>query len=364
MEELAKFAKELISLPGLSAYEKPVRDVISSAWEPLVDELQISRLGSLHGLRRGQAEGSRPAVMIAAHMDAIGLMVTGIVDGFLRVTEVGGLDPRILPSQPVIVHGRRDLDGVVIKPPDFLLPRNVAGKPASLEHLLVDIGLEPDEVAEQVRVGDVVSFAQPPMELAGETLSGHSLDNRASVAALTYCLRELQHMVHNWDIWAVATSQEEETLGGAFTSTYNLRPDLAIVVDVTFAKGPGIRDYEEITVGLGKGPTLSWGANNHPVVHRKLKDLAEQIDLPYQLEIDPGVGGTDAYATQVSAGGVPTQVLGIPLRYMHTPIEMVAVKDIVRMGRWLAEFITRLEIDFMEKVRWDDKDEKEQQDES
>lgn len=363
MEDLTKFAKELISLPGLSAYEAPVREVISAAWAPLVDDLQTSRLGSLHGLRRGRAEAPRPAVMIAAHMDAIGLMVTGIKDGFLRVTEVGGLDPRILPSQPVIVHGRQDLDGVVIKPPDFLLPRKVAGKPALLEHLLVDTGLEPDDVAEQVRIGDVVSFAQLPLELAGKTLAGHTLDNRASVAALTYCLRELQHLVHDWDVWAVATTQEEETLGGAFTSTYDLRPDIAIVVDVTFAKGPGTSDYG--TFGLGKGPTISWGANNHPVVHRKLKDLAEQIDLPYQLEVDPGVGGTDAYATQISAGGVPTQVLGIPLRYMHTPIEMVSVKDMVRMGRWLAEFITRLEIDFMNKVKWEDsEDEEEKKDES
>jgi tetrahedral aminopeptidase len=362
MEELLQFAKELISLPGLSAYEKPVREVISAAWEPLVDELQISRLGSLHGLRRGQGKAPRPALMIAAHMDAIGLMVTGIVNGFLRVTEVGGLDPRILPSQPVIVHGRRDLDGVVIKPPDFLLPRNVSGKPALLEHLLVDTGLESDDVAELVRVGDVVSFAQPPIELAGKALAGHTLDNRASVAALTYCLRELQHMVHDWDVWAVATTQEEETLGGAFTSTYDLRPDLAIVVDVTFAKGPGTSDYGTFT--LGKGPTIVWGANNHPVIHRKLKDLAEQIDLPYQMEVEPGVGGTDAFATQITAGGVPTQVLGIPLRYMHTPIEMVSVKDMGRMGRWLAEFITRLEIDFMKTVRWDESDNEEQKDES
>ena len=123
MIELTPFLKQLITLPGLSAYEEPARQVIAEAWRPLVDELSVSRLGSLHGLKRGRAPEPRPRILFSAHMDAIGLMVTTIVDGFLHVTEIGGIDPRILPGQLVTVHGRRELPAVVVQPPDRRIVR-------------------------------------------------------------------------------------------------------------------------------------------------------------------------------------------------------------------------------------------------
>ncbi len=213
MIELTPFLKQLISLPGLSAYEEPARQVIAEAWRPLVDEISVSRLGSLHGLKRGRGPDPRPRILFSTHMDAIGMMVTTLVDGFLHVTEIGGIDPRILPGQLVTVHGRRDLPAMVIQPPDRLLPPEQQALPVKMEHLLVDTGLLPEEVAKLVRPGDLVSFASRPIELEGGTLAGHSLDNRASVAALTLCLQELQHRQHAWDVWAVASSQEEETSG-------------------------------------------------------------------------------------------------------------------------------------------------------
>jgi endoglucanase len=178
------------------------------------------------------------------------------------------------------------------------------------------------------------------------------LDNRVSVAALTVTLQELQSKSHAWDVWAVATAQEEETLGGAFTSAFGLHPDLAIAVDVTFAKGPGANDWQ--TFPLGKGPTLAFGPNIHPFLHKKLKDLADRLEIPYAVEVLPRHSGTDTYAMQVTAEGIPTAVIGIPLRYMHTPVEVVAYKDIQRAGRLTAEFIAALEPDFVEKITWDE----------
>lgn len=353
MIELTPFLKKLISLPGLSGNEAPVTALLSETWQPLVDELTTSRLGSLHGLRRGKGAEPRPKLLIAAHMDAIGLMVTGIQGDLLRITDIGGVDDRILPAQQVIVHGRRDLPAVVVQPPDRLLPPAQAGNPVKREYLFVDTGLTAQELSEVVRLGDLISYAQPPIELAGDAIAGHSLDNRVSVAALTLCLQELHHTTHAWDVWAVATTQEEETLGGAFTSTFEIKPDMAIAIDVTFAKGPGASDYRAFP--LAKGPTISWGPNVHPALYTAMKDLAEKLDIPCQVEIVPRMSGTDAIAMQVTEEGVPTLILGIPLRYMHTPVEEVSLKDIARTGHLLAEFITRLEADFVQKITWDDK---------
>jgi putative aminopeptidase FrvX len=352
MTEITPFLKRLVSLPGLSAYEDPVREVIAEEWRPLVDELSVSRLGSLHGLRRGKSAEPRPRILLSAHMDGIGLMVTTIVEGFLHVMEIGGVDQRILPGQPVIVHGRRDLPGVVAQPPDRLLPPELNGNPVKMEHLLVDTGLLPAEVSQLVRPGDLVSFASLPVELAGETLAGHSMDNRTSVAALTLCLRELQNVNHSWDVWAVASTQEEETLGGALTSPFEIRPDLAIAVDVTFAKGPGSSDFR--TFALDSGPTIGWGPNNHPAIHKAVKELAEKLDIPHHLEVMPRMSGTDAYGMQIVAEGIPTLVIGIPLRYMHTPVEEVCLKDIARAGHLLAQFIANLKPDFTNQISWDE----------
>jgi tetrahedral aminopeptidase len=361
MTDILPFLKELISAPGLSGYEDPAAAIIEKKWQPLVDEVSRSKLGSLHGLRRASPAvglGSKPApsIVIMTHMDAIGLMVTGIVDGFLRITQVGGVDPRVLPGQPVTVHstkaGSQGIPGVVVQPPMRLLPDEVGDGPLPLEYLLVDTGLSARKVAALVQVGDVVSFAQPPMELSGGTLAGHTLDNRASVAALTVCLEELQSRQHAWDVWAVASTQEEVGAIGAYTSTYEIHPAIVIVMDVTWAKGPGASDWN--TFPLDKGPTIVLGPNIHPALYKAMCELADKLEIPHSLEYTPTHSGTDGELTQVVAEGIPTLVIGLPLRYMHTPVEVVVLKDIQRSGRLLAEFISALAPDFIEKIVWDD----------
>lgn len=358
MTDYLHHLKELISAPGLSGHERPIRELIKDTWDSLTDEQYVSRLGSLHGLKKGVAPEPRPGVLIATHMDAIGLMISGVVDGFLRITEIGGLDPRVLPGQLVTIHTRRgtlqgeDLPGMVIQPPSHLLPSDVDSGPVPLEHLWVDTGLDPGEVTRKINIGDLVSFAQEPIEMGKDILAGHTLDNRASVAALTCCLDELKGRSHSWDVWAVATAQEEETLGGGLTSAFELDPELAVAVDVTFAQGPGAPDHEAFP--MGEGIVLGWGPNIHPGLHRTFKQIAERLELPHVIEALPRHSGTDAYAMQVARAGIPTMVVSIPLRYMHTPVEVVSMKDIRRAGRTLSEFVCSLDEDFMNTLKLDD----------
>ncbi len=354
MDQSKEFLKSLISLPGLSGYEEPVRAVIAEAWRPLTDELQTSPLGSLHALKRGSGTEPRPSILLMAHMDAVGLMVTRVVGSWLRFTDIGGVDPRILPGQRVIVHGRRQLPGIIAQPPAALLPPDAGGdKPVDMEYLYVDTGLLPEETSVLVRIGDLISFAQEPLELSEDILAGHSLDNRASVAALQVCLQELQHAHHDWDVWAVASVQEETSLAGARTSPFTIRPNLAVAVDTTYGKGPGSpTDYR--TFPLGEGVTLGWGPNMHSGLYRKFKDMAEELKLPYATEFMPRHSGTDAMAIQMVGEGIPTMVISIPIRYMHTPVEAVSMKDIIRAGHLMAEFIARLQPDFMQTLSLDE----------
>jgi endoglucanase len=352
MTELLPFIKELISAPGISGYETGVRPIIEKAWRPITDQLSLSRLGSLHGFQRGAGREPRPSIMVATHMDAIGLMVNAIIDGFLRVIAIGGIDVRVLPGQMVTVHGRQELPGMIIPTPARLLPTGAQGGVVPLEYLLVDVGLLQDEVGRLVRVGDPVSFAQPPLETGGETLVGHTLDNRAAVAALTDCLEILHSRPHVWDVWAVATVQEETTTGGALTSAFQLHPSLCVAIDVTFGSEPSSPSH--LTFPMGKGPTLMWGPIIHPFLYKTVKELSERLEIPITVEPAPRYSATDSDAMVVVAEGIPNIVIGIPLRYMHTPVEMIALKDISRAGRLVAEFIAQLDETFMEKLTWED----------
>ena len=354
MSDITSFLKSLLSVSGVSGHETPVAKLIEEKWRPLVDETSVSRVGSLHGLKKGSGKGKkRPSIMIATHMDAIGMMVSGLVDGFLHISDVGGIDDRVLPGMEVTIHASsgEELPGVIMMRPAKFLPDSERGGVVSINHLLVDTGLTQREVEKKVRVGDLVSFANEPLELAGDIVSGHTVDNRASVTALTVCLEELQGKNHAWDVWAVATVQEETSYLGAYSSAFQLRPDVAIAVDVTFAKGPGGNGWQ--THPMSKGVGVCMGPNMHPFVHKRITEVADRFEIPWFMDVTPKHSGTDAYPMQVTMEGIPTGLVEIPLRYMHTPVEAVSIKDIQRAGRLLAETIVSLETDFVEKIVWE-----------
>jgi putative aminopeptidase FrvX len=290
--------------------------------------------------------------MLAAHMDEIGLMVSGVEEGFLRVAAVGGVDGRLLVSQPVTVHstgdGFHDLPGVVVSVPPHLLSDQERKKIVPLEKLFVDVGLPQDQVEQMVHVGDLISFRQETLELKGGLITGKAMDNRVSVAAAILCLEQLNGMHHNWDVYAVATVQEEVGLKGALTSAFGVNPDVAIAIDVTWAEQSGTP--QEQTFPTGKGPTIGIGPNFHPALHQALVETAQAQEIPHHIEPAPGSSGTDAWAIQVSREGVPTALLGIPERYMHSPVEVIAVKDVERTSRLLAHFIASLAPDFLDTL--------------
>lgn len=349
---LSTLLKKLTSPPGLSGYEESIAGEVESLWKPLVDQVSRNRLGSVLGFRQGAAESPRRRLMMVAHQDAIGLMVSGIEDGFLRLTEIGGVDHRILPGQLVQVHGRRTLPAVIVQPPAFLLPPEAQEGSVPLSYLWADTGLEEKDVQRWVQIGDPVSFGRNYIELGPDLVCSPSLDNRASLCALTLCLQELQGRRHAWDLWAVSSAQEEETLGGAATAAFQIRPDVAVVIDVTHASGPGSPPHK--TYPLGRGITLGWGPTVHPKLYEAFKELADKLEIPYKMEAMPRYSGTDADRLQTIAEGIPTMVISIPLRYMHTPVEIVSKKDIQRAARLLAEFAATLEPDFMDKIQWDE----------
>lgn len=348
--ETTLLLKRLSEIPGLSGHEEPVRALVHDLWSPLVDELRIDGLGNLIALQRGSIPEPRPKLMFAAHMDEIGLRVTGIEKGFLRITRVGGADRRVLPGTEVIVHGRQDLPGVIGMRPPHVIPPEQRDKVPSWEDLFVDVGLTEEEVQKLVRVGDPISFRREVVELKNGLLAGKALDNRVSVAVVTLAIEHLARTSHAWDVITVATVQEEVGLYGATTAAYGVAPEMGVAVDVTFGRQTGVSNQE--TFPMGEGVTIGVGPNFHPAVVEKLKAVAEANEIPYHIDPIPSRSGTDAWAIQVSREGVPTGLVSIPLRYMHQPVETVSVKDVERAGRLLAALAASLEPDF--RPRWGD----------
>lgn len=345
--------KTLVEAHAPSGHEAPVRDLLREEWQPLTDRLETDGLGSLIGVKHATRPTDPPRkIMLAAHMDEIGLMVRDVVDGFIFVHKVSGVDNRLMPAQPVIVHGRRSLPGVVAAVPPHLLSADARQKYPTFDELIVDVGLPADEVAALVQIGDLITPDAPMIELGGSRVAGKAMDDRACVAAVTACLHELQTLQHAWDVYAVATVQEETGLYGAATSAYKIQPDIAIALDVTFASQPGVD--ADTARELGGGPVIAVGPNFHPKLVEKIKETARALELKFQEEVLPGNSGTDAWSIQVSRQGIPTALFSIAIRSMHSPVETVDIKDITRTGRLLAAFIAGLDADFLASIDWDD----------
>ena len=346
----AELIKRLSVAVGVTGYAGPhnIHEVVSAEMTPLVNRVSHDRLASVTGLKAGEqtpaAGQPRRKIMLAAHLDEIGGMVTRLDQGFLRFTQIGGLDDRVLMGQEVTVHGKRDLPGLIGSiPPHF--QRNGKSNKVDLYEMLIDVGLPAEEVEQLVQVGDLISFRQVPLDLKNGLVAGKSLDNRVSVAAILVCLQELQKMRHQWDVYAVATADEEWSYYlGAATQAYAIRPDVAIVIDVTFA------DVDELEVKLDQGPVISLGPSNHPFIRKRLIDICEAMEMSYQSEMMPSGAGSDAYAIEVSREGVPTILISIPSRNMHTAVEIVQPRDVDRVGRLLAQFIASLDEAFVTEL--------------
>ncbi len=346
--------KLLSTSPGVSGFEHHVAALIEEAWSGLADAVWRDRLGNVVAVKRAteQGPGRRPRLMLAAHMDEIGLLVTRVEkEGFLRFGAVDQVDPRVLLGKEVTVHGRRDLAGVIgLRPPHMLGPEERRKLP-KLEDLFIDIGYGGDTARELVAVGDPVTLKAELWELKGGLLAGKAFDDRVGVAVLHGCLGELARLRHGADVCVVATVQEEVGMRGARVGTWALEPDLAVAVDVCLGDGPGIP--EDAGWPLGKGPVITVGANVHPVLQHELASLAQELNLPYQVEAAPAATGTDAWVMQVTGAGIPTALVSIPCRYMHSAVETVALADVAAASRLLAHFAARCDAAYLEGLRWE-----------
>ena len=355
ISEIKEILSKLCSLPGVSGYETPAADAIKEIWSELSDEVSVSPLGNVYALKKANrvSDGPKRKVLFAVHMDAVGMIVTELVGEFIRFEQIGGLDPRILPGQFVTIHSKTGpLKGLIVMPSKSLTKEDYGANPIPLKELLIDTGYEAEELKKLVRPGDIITYGNDPVCLQGDTFSGHTLDNRASVAAVSHCLRELETIQHKWDVYAVGTVQEEESMAGGKTAPYDIRPDIAVAVDVTFATGPGSKEWN--TRPLGSGPALGFGMNIHPKLYEIAKEICEAERIPYTTEYSPRMTGTDAYELQVALNGIPTIVISIPLRYMHTANEIIDMKDVRDVGKLLASFVRSLDENTMKKLAWED----------
>lgn len=322
--------KRLCEAPGVPGREAPIRQVVLEALTPLTDEISVDVMGNVIGVKHGRPNA--PKVMLAAHMDEIGFMVKHIDDkGFLRILPLGGWDARTMVAQRVYVHGHHGdtLLGALMpasKPIHLLTPEE-ANKPPKIEDFFVDLGLTVEEVKAKVEPGDPVTMART-CERIGDRILSKTLDDRLLVFVMIEALRMLGH--HDCTIYAVATTQEEIGLRGAVASAFHLQPDIGIALDITLANDyPGAPEHDWVTK-LGGGTAikiLDGSLICHPKLVRHFRDVAEQRNIPYQLEMLPR-GGTDAGGIQRSRGGVPSFTLSVPTRYVHTVNECAAVSDI------------------------------------
>ena len=346
--DLKNFLQAVTAAPGISGYEAPVAGLIRAELCALADEVRQDRLGNVVFLKKGTGE-KRPRVLLAAHMDEIGLMVTKIeAGGFLRFTSVGGIDPRTIVGQEVVVFGKERLTGVIGAKPPHLTDEDERGKAYPMEDLFIDLAMTEEQVRKLVTVGDLAMIRRELIQLQDTVLAGKAMDDRAGVAVLAVCLEELARLHHVADVYAVATVQEEVGVRGATTSTYGIVPDLGIAVDVTHGDMPGVPEHD--TCKLGKGPGITVGPNRHPKIGKELVAVAKEHRIPYQLEVAAGPTGTDARAIQISRGGIPTGLVSVPLRYMHTSVELLDAEDIKMTGRLLAYFIAAVKTDFVEDL--------------
>lgn len=347
--ELLHLLRLLTDAPGPSGLEDDVAALLAEIWQPYVDVVQRDLVGNLTAVRRGVGPEPRPRLLLTAHMDEIALVVTKIEAfngyGFLRVSQVGGVDLRQLLGQRVVVHGRRNLPGVLGALPESLWPEERQGKAVGFDDLLVDVGCSAEQVRALVRVGDFVTFRRPLLELVNGRVAAKALDNRACLAALTVALELLQQRRHAWDIVVAATVQEEHLLLGGATTGFAQRPDLAVVLDVAFANQPGVS--ENNAFDLGSGPILDIGVHVHPGVLQALRDTAVALEIPVNLLTHARASGTETGVIQIARSGAPTGLVSIPIRYMHTMVELADLKDIARAGRLVAEFAARLDDQFL-----------------
>jgi endoglucanase len=336
-----QFLVDLLSAPGPSGYEGPVRSVWKAEVEGFADRVNVDVHGNAIGIYNGSGS---PRIMFAGHMDELGFQIIYIDErGYLYFDNMGGFDMQIVPGRKVHIHtAKGKVLGVLGKKPIHLMQPADRRKVPDKHDLWIDIGVaDGDEAKKMVAIGDPVTYEPNFEDLRNGLAVSRGFDNKAGAWVVAEALRRVSKAKKKCkaSVYAVATVQEEIGLRGAKTSTYGVDPLVGIAVDVTWAMDhPSVDKRQVGECKLGGGPVITRGANVNPVVFERLLQVAKRKKIPHQIQAEPGGTGTDANAIQLSRAGVATGLLSVPQRYMHTPVEIVALDDLDNTAKLLAEF--------------------------
>jgi len=323
-----KLLNDICTIPGASGFEQRIRTRIVEEIKPFVDELEIDNMGNVYGIRRGK---EKKRVMIGAHMDEIGFIVTHIDDkGFIRFHTLGGFDPKTLTAQRVIIHGKEDVIGVMASKPIHVMSPDERNQVAKLGDYFIDTGLSADKVKELIKIGDSVTREREFIEM-GDCVNGKSLDNRLAVYISIELLKELKGVELPYDLYVVFTVQEEVGIRGANVATLKIKPDFGFGLDTTIAFDlPGAAAHEMITK-LGEGTAIKIMDASAICDYRMvdfMKKVADKNAIKWQPEILTA-GGTDTAGIQrMTEGGSIAGAVSIPTRHLHQVIEMAHKEDI------------------------------------
>lgn len=327
--------EQLCAVNGPSGFEGPVAELARQLLEPMVDEVYTTRLGSVVGVRRCGRENA-PRLVLDAHLDEIGLLVTGQEEGFLRFRTIGGVDPRMLCDREVTLLTDPPAYGIVTCMPPHLQSREDMEKSTPVSELFIDIGCKGDEV--HVPVGTPGTFRGGCTPLGDEQFCGKALDDRACIVTILRALELLDGKALGVDLYVLFSTREEVSAAGAAAAVWQIAPQMCIAVDVTHGQTPdGPKDK---TFKMGGGPAIGIGPNMTRWMSRRLCELAKAENIDYQREVMESHSGTNAWPMQISREGVATAVVSLPLKYMHTPIEVVNRADMESVARLLAAFVS------------------------
>ena len=331
----------LIALCGVGApsgFERPAVLAARELLEPLVDEIWIDRLGSLVGVRRCGKPGAKK-LLLDAHLDEVGLVVTGIKDGFL-LFKANGVDVRMLPDREMTILTQPPILGVVACLPPHVLSAEEREKAPEIKDLYVDIGLSQEEAERRIPVGTPMVYRTDFTALGKRQLCAKAMDDRACFAALLRTAELLRDQELDVDLYIVGSACEETGGVGARVLAQGLSPDFCVAVDVTHGKTPD--SPKEGAFVMGSGPVVGIGPNMARWMVRRLLDEAEKLGLAVQKEVMEGSSGTNGWELQIANEGIATAVLSVPLKYMHTPVEVVEPGNIEATARLLAAFAEHL----------------------
>ena len=332
--DLKQILGNLVNLTGVSGCEFPASEYACELLSQYLD-CEIDSFGNVIGRSKKFSE-NKQTLLLDAHIDEIGMIVTYITDeGFLKVSNSGGLDKRLMLAQQVEILSRdKTIQGVITSTPPHLEKDN--SKVPDIEDIFIDIGMSKEQAEKLVRPGDIVCIKNSLTYLQNDNVTSNALDNRSGVVTILYALDLLKNKDTNYNVCVLFSAQEEVGERGAIIGAYNITPDLAIVVDVSFAMVAG--DKPENCGKLSEGPMIGISPSLNREMSDALIEIAENNNIPYQYEIMSGKTGTNADAIGVTKAGVKTCTVSIPLKHMHTPVEIISLSDIENSAKLIAEF--------------------------